>query len=363
MKIILSFVFGVFFLVFLFALPKQVKAITTSFEPALENLDGSFGIVNMTITGASSGEYYTFCGNFYCESYLASSTQFTVPICGEVELDRELLAFFSECGADDYFHERSTYELQIYEGEAQPHRGIPENFNELNLIKEQRIYVKTYYPDVNVSKQGDQIVVSVSGLTKPGGAERNNYKIEFPLFAGNSERLNQDCLQIGSASGFNPANEGDYVIEIREQIDEGADPFSSACSGGFIYEKISFHIDENGNITNLKRVQDPEGRDRGGFGAGQNPCTAEGCETAFGNLSVDLSEFAQNALKVATGVAGGLAFILMVIGAIRVLTSSGDQQRLNGGREMIVAAVVGLLFIIFSVLILEFLGVNIIGLT
>jgi len=51
----------------------------------------------------------------------------------------------------------------------------------------------------------------------------------------------------------------------------------------------------------------------------------------------------------------------MVIGSVRVLTSSGDQQRLAGGRDMIVAALAGLLFLIFSVLILRFIGIHILG--
>ena len=69
--------------------------------------------------------------------------------------------------------------------------------------------------------------------------------------------------------------------------------------------------------------------------------------------------FAQRVLNIAIGLAGGIALILMVIGSIRVLTSSGDQQRLAGGRDMIVAAIAGLLFLIFSVLVLRFIGAEI----
>lgn len=105
---------------------------------------------------------------------------------------------------------------------------------------------------------------------------------------------------------------------------------------------------------------------------GQNPCDTnkdgvlepdEKCPTALGNIPTNPKAFAERILQIATGLGGGIAFILMVIGAIRVLTSSGDQQKLSGGRDMIVAAIAGLLFIIFSVLILQFIGVEIIGLS
>lgn len=92
---------------------------------------------------------------------------------------------------------------------------------------------------------------------------------------------------------------------------------------------------------------------------GQNPCGPGGCPTALGNIPTTIQGFAGRILGIAIGLAGGLALILMVIGSVRVLTSSGDQQKLAGGRDMIVAAVAGLLFLIFSVLILRFIGIEI----
>lgn len=95
--------------------------------------------------------------------------------------------------------------------------------------------------------------------------------------------------------------------------------------------------------------------------SGRNPCVGGICNTALGNISTDPATFIQRILAIAIGLAGGIALILMVIGSIRVLTSSGDQQKLSGGRDMIVAAISGLLFLILSVVILRFIGVNIIG--
>ncbi len=99
----------------------------------------------------------------------------------------------------------------------------------------------------------------------------------------------------------------------------------------------------------------------GGFGSGKNPCVGGICQTAFGPISTDLKDFATNILSIAIGIAGGIAFILMVIGAIRILTSQGDPKGVTGGREMMVAAVAGLLFLIFSVIILRFIGINLLG--
>lgn len=98
--------------------------------------------------------------------------------------------------------------------------------------------------------------------------------------------------------------------------------------------------------------------------SGQNPCTigATGqCPTAIGNIPTTPQGLAQRILSIALGLAGGLALILMVIGAIRVLMSEGDQQRLTGGRDMITAAVAGLLFLILSVITLRFIGLTVLN--
>ena len=96
---------------------------------------------------------------------------------------------------------------------------------------------------------------------------------------------------------------------------------------------------------------------------GRNPCPLGGnCPTALGNIATNPQEFAKKLLGIAIGIAGGIALILMVVGSVRVLTSSGDPQKVASGREMITAAIAGLLFLIFSVLILRFIGINILSL-
>lgn len=129
-----------------------------------------------------------------------------------------------------------------------------------------------------------------------------------------------------------------------------SDPFGDGTYGLSVYEK-------GGGFIDSLSFEVAAGKG----GGGQNPCVGGICNTAIGNISTDPTEFAGRILKIATGLAGGLALILMVIGSIRVLTSSGDQQKLSGGRDMIVAAVAGLLFLIFSVLILKFIGVEIVN--
>lgn len=90
---------------------------------------------------------------------------------------------------------------------------------------------------------------------------------------------------------------------------------------------------------------------------GKNPC-GEGkeCPTALGNIPTDTTAFAGKVLSIGIGLAGGIALIFMVFGSIKILTSAGDPKKVADGREIIVAAIAGTLFLILSVLILRFIG-------
>lgn len=67
-------------------------------------------------------------------------------------------------------------------------------------------------------------------------------------------------------------------------------------------------------------------------------------------------------LTVSIAIAAVVAFILAGFGAFRIVTSAGNPSGINAGREMIISAISGLLFIVFAVTILEIIGANILNL-
>lgn len=95
-----------------------------------------------------------------------------------------------------------------------------------------------------------------------------------------------------------------------------------------------------------------------------NPCKPpeDYTWTALGCLPNDPKEFVIRVLGLAVGIGGGIAFLLMLFGGFQVLTSAGDPERLNSGKDVIGSALTGLLLIIFSLFILKLIGVDILGL-
>ena len=85
--------------------------------------------------------------------------------------------------------------------------------------------------------------------------------------------------------------------------------------------------------------------------------TAIGC-IGTGNNPTD---FLTKIMGLGIGIAGGIAFLLILFGGLQIMTSAGNPEQLNAGRELVSSAVTGLLLIIFSVFLLQFIGVSIIG--
>lgn len=81
--------------------------------------------------------------------------------------------------------------------------------------------------------------------------------------------------------------------------------------------------------------------------------TALGCiQTSEDGLVADL-------VKLLLGVGGGVALLTILAAAFTFTTSQGDTGKVKEAKELMTAAVSGLLFTIFSVIILNFLGVTI----
>lgn len=83
--------------------------------------------------------------------------------------------------------------------------------------------------------------------------------------------------------------------------------------------------------------------------------------TAIGCIPTDPKGLIKSLLGWALGAAGGVALILMALGAIGMITSRGDPDALKSAQGRFTSAIIGLVFIIFSVLLLQIIGVQILN--
>jgi hypothetical protein len=88
-------------------------------------------------------------------------------------------------------------------------------------------------------------------------------------------------------------------------------------------------------------------------------CASNEITTSIGCIPVEANLFVGRLLEIIFGIAGGIAFLLMVYGFILVSMSGGDEKKVQGAKETITSAVTGLLICVFGLFILRLISVNI----
>jgi hypothetical protein len=90
------------------------------------------------------------------------------------------------------------------------------------------------------------------------------------------------------------------------------------------------------------------------------PGGGNGFMTAIGCIPVDSPQaFVSFVLRWAMGIAGGIALALIGYSGIMITTSMGNPQKLQAGKELLTAALMGLALLLFGVFALRFIGVDI----
>lgn len=81
-----------------------------------------------------------------------------------------------------------------------------------------------------------------------------------------------------------------------------------------------------------------------------------GSWTALGCIPTKPDQLMAWLLERAINIAGGVAFLLIIFGTSKIITSSGNPEGLNEGKEIIFAALAGLLFIVLSMVLLKIIA-------
>lgn len=88
-----------------------------------------------------------------------------------------------------------------------------------------------------------------------------------------------------------------------------------------------------------------------------------GVNTAIGCLAAgDPTLLIGQLLGWGTVVGGGIAFLMIIFAGFQMVTASGDPKRVKAAQELMTSAISGLLLIIFSIFLLNLIGIKILGL-
>lgn len=185
----------------------------------------------------------------------------------------------------------------------------------------------------------DDIVINVANLGgNPGDGRRivikrnkENEKNDYRTFSNNVGQLTAGVV-IGKFEA------GVYYLEIRSGQDFLA---NRDCY-------TNFGIGEKGGFGPVGQFPTPSPICQGGL-----------CDTALGKIFTDPANFVKTFFGILLSLAGGIAIILIIISGYRLMSSGGNPEKVQASREQLTSAIVGLLFIIFSLSILQIIGVDI----
>ncbi len=94
----------------------------------------------------------------------------------------------------------------------------------------------------------------------------------------------------------------------------------------------------------------------------QAPNTPYKCaevDSALGHIATDPAPFIKSIFTILLSMAGGWAVVFIILAAYQLLMSRGDAEGTKEAREKITSAIVGVVFIILSIVILQVIGVDV----
>lgn len=214
--------------------------------------------------------------------------------------------------------------------------------------------------------RGDMVLLAGYNFSylRPSVKTDNQGQGEFPsvIIQGN----NGDSVRIGVNLESAGAGLDEKTACYKDtKIDVTAPPPALVPSGPVAPVPATAAVKQcpkEGETANLAIHLDPAQCTKGGGDPCNDKERGSAIKTAIGCIHTNPAEFIKDFLTFILGISGGLAFLLMLLGVFQMLTSAGNPETWSAGRDRLQSAIIGLLFIIFSVLLLRIIGVDILGL-
>ena len=272
-----------------------------------------------------------------------------------------ILTFFIR-NAPDQFRNQSVY-LQIKHPSGS---GI--KTEKVDIDDSGNAFVNVDSRSLNLSS-GDYIYYYTSDFGLSGGGSPCSSSNQLTLTGDVCKNLGDSCLQ----------NDSNFCNPDAECSDDGVVVTSTLSEFSFVCKQKNPPTCERcENFTDGSQECVPAeayantscaaacGQQSLSSGSGSITCDGDGLtiDTAIGCIPIgDPAALSTFFLKWAVGIGGGIAFLLMLYAGFIIMTSTGNPEKIKSGQQLLTSAVAGLLMIVFSVFILRFIGIDLLGLS
>lgn len=312
------------------------------------------------------------------------NNNYQLTVCGRGDGD---LYADKECDPKNghYFHAGHSYLVTVYYRQSSDDNWLGVAFA--------GFYVNHGVPDIQLNpnknfKPGVKFSLSITqSVLRNGGDDNNDYQVVLDRPGATGSDNEQYCGTVKEAgkplifdfpNGKDQANgyavPGQYLFKINERINEGG-VHSDRCQGGHTYAYITCNLSPDATKSTCTKQIDPNGDDgndlskiisllSGNSKGAQLPCNSAkayvsnpldcpSLDTAIGNIPLDPIGFISKLLAIVLSIAGIAAIIILIYSGYRLLLSRGDKEKVQQARDKITSTVVGLIFIVFSLVLLS----------
>lgn len=223
----------------------------------------------------------------------------------------------------------------------------------------------------NPSNPNSESTMQVTGTVLPSGTYRLNVgprQVGFTSDRDGNVNFPLDKLNPGTYTAVVERAQGEASVEFGTQYSP------TNC----IYLMRVAPAGQSGSITQIghpgpptppphpegnlaRRCEGEKCSSAGGTLCGGDNVKNPGIQTAIGCIHTIPKEFVKDFMRLGVGIGGGVAFLLIILGVFRMLTSAGNPQSLKEGQDILTSAVIGLLLVIFATLLLKIIGVDILN--
>jgi len=140
----------------------------------------------------------------------------------------------------------------------------------------------------------------------------------------------------------------------------GKKRYSGLCNG---YKELCCEYEAPPELNPTHKIKDKVFCNTSNIKDGTTNEVTDYIYTAIGCIPVSSTpNFIAWILRWAIGIGGGVALMLIIVASFQIITSSGNPEKVQAGKELLTSAIAGLIMLIFSVFILKFIGVDILKL-
>ena len=194
------------------------------------------------------------------------------------------------------------------------------------------------FPSKNDLDIFDNVDIKVNNVA-PGNdyyadvTEKNSRKVISDKTAFQADRTGNVTIQLNKRPQKLPA--GDYSVQVYKQ----GSPINPICLA-----TQDFTV--KGTITApiVKQCGDGKGDTIICSSGGGDPCDTgdnrgPAFKTAIGCIHTSPPEFVKDLITFVIGIGGGLAFLMMLLGAYQMLSSAGNPETLKAGQDRLTSAI------------------------